>query len=413
MVKKLYINFLWHMHQPYYRKIKTKNTLMPWVRLHTIKSYYDMPKIIENFSEIKVNFNIVPSLLKQIDEYAHGKEDDYLKLSRISPSDLTNRQKKFINENFFQANLEKMINPYSRYRELKNKHIDEYSNQDFLDLQVWFNLTWFGQWFKDNNAFVKELIEKGKDFSELEKKQLLNLQLKILKEIKTIYLNLLKHKKIELSTTPFYHPIIPLLIDSGVAHECMPYAELPKTSFKFQEDAQWHIDESKKMHLESFKEKPTGIWPAEGAVSNDTLDLFIKNKFKWTASDEDILRKSLNNWDNNSLYQPYFYSNNSGNIAVIFRNHELSDLIGFVYQKWHYEDAVNDFISRLKDIKNKITSDYGLVSIIMDGENAWEYYTNNGWDFLTCLYEKIINEKDLDLIFSRKKIKENISRFMD
>ncbi len=398
MAKKLYINFLWHMHQPYYRKRKTDKTLMPWVRMHAIKSYYDMPKIVEKHAETKVNFNIVPSLLKQINEYTMGKEDDYLIFSRIPPSDLTNRQKKFIKENFFQAQFDKMINPYHRYRELNDKHLEEYSNQDFLDLQVWFNLTWFGQWFKDNHTFVKDLIKKGKNFSELEKNQLLDLQLNILKDIKNIYLNLLKQKKIELSTTPFYHPILPLLLDSNAAHECMPHAELPEESFKYQEDAQWHVKKAIKMHLETFKEKPKGIWPAEGAVSNETLDLFIKNELKWTASDEDILRNSIDKWDENSLYQPYLYSNNSGEIAIVFRNHELSDLIGFVYQKWHYEDAVNDFISRLRDIKQKITCEKGLVSIIMDGENAWEYYSNNGLNFLSSLYEEIANEENLELV---------------
>ncbi|MDK2986728.1 MAG: hypothetical protein PWQ96_2372 [Clostridia bacterium] len=397
MAKKLYVSFLWHMHQPYYRKSKNGTTLMPWVRLHGIKGYYDMPKLIENLSGIKVNFNIVPSLLEQITEYTNGKTDDYLRLSRIAAEDLTKRQQEFIINNFFQAYPETMINPYPRYRKLSDKNPQEFTTQDLLDLQVWFNLTWFGQWLKDNHPFIQEMLKKGRNFTEYEKQQILDLQINVLGEVKELYRALQQNKKIEISTTPFYHPILPLLINSDIARKCMSDAALPVPAFKYEEDARWHVEEAINYHYQTFNKKPRGVWPAEGAVSDAALKLLIENNLKWTASDEDILRHSLKEWDEDSLYQPYLYKSDDGEIALVFRNHGLSDLIGFVYQNWKTEDAVGDFINHLKNIKNIIKNDVGLVSIIMDGENAWEYYLRNGWDFLRLLYESIVKDDELQL----------------
>lgn len=409
----LNIIILWHMHQPYYKDPETGRFIMPWVRLHAIKDYYDMVDILKDFPTLKVNFNLVPSLLQQIEEYASGEtEDTYLEISKKHPAELSPSEKLFIIRNFFMANESTMINPHPRYKELLQKrggNIEEvdksskhFTNQDILDLQVWFNLSWFDPIHIERDPFLRALIEKGRGFTQEEKERVLKKQIEIVKMIIPKYREMAEKGVIELSVSPFYHPILPLLCDSYSAKEALPEIKLPKR-FRYPEDAATQLRMAVEYFEGLFDHRPYGCWPPEGGVSDELMSILIKEGFRWTATDEGILAHSIGeDLSRNDkglckkckvLYKPYFIERQGRRIIILFRDRILSDLIGFVYRTWDPEDAANDLIRRLNQIWNQLklegaNPEKHVVSIILDGENPWEYYKNDGKDFLERLYGK-------------------------
>lgn len=412
----LHIAFLWHMHQPFYKDPQTGSYRLPWVRLHGTKDYLDMLKIQLEFPEMRQTFNYTPSLLEQLIDYTHNNaQDRYLELTLKNASDLDTNDRIFLLENFFLANWDNMIRPFARYHELLMKRgmrlirsdlartINYFSRNDFLDLQVLFNLSWIDPLFRQQDQFLASLVEKGKDFSEEDKNLLVSRQLDILKQIIPAYAEALGKGQIELSVSPFYHPILPLLCDTNSARIALPDIRLPQRRFAHPEDALKQI----RMGLDFFEKtvgvRPSGMWPSEGSVSPEVLKLVAQEGIKWIGTDEDILSISLEKQLRDSsrnllapdiLYKPYQYEN----VSVIFRDHELSDLIGFVYSKWDPQKAADDLIARFLRIRSSVPGHTPhLVSVILDGENAWEYYRNDGSDFLRHLYDGLSREKRLKM----------------
>ena len=413
--RPLYISFLWHMHQPYYKDPFTGLYRLPWVRLHGTKDYLDMVDILSEFPRIKQTFNFTPSLLEQVTDYTENQaRDRYLIVSLKKASELDLEDRTFILDNFFLANWDHMIKPFPRYFELLMKRglrlvaselrrmASYFSVQDFLDLQVLFNLCWVDPVFRKQDPFLGMLVEKGRDFTEEEKELLLAKQLDLLKKIIPRYREMVTDNRIELSVSPFYHPILPLLCDTNVARIAMPEIRLPKKRFSHPEDAQRQI----KMGIEYFEMifgyRPLGMWPSEGSVSEEVLRLIASEGIRWIGTDEDILAASLgksmrdpyrNVLDPASLYSPHLYED----VSVVFRDHSLSDLIGFEYSRWDPRGAAEDLIAKLVHIARSAPKDRPyLVSIILDGENAWEYYRNDGHDFLRYLYERLSGEERLE-----------------
>ena len=422
----LYIAFLWHMHQPYYKDPFSGIYRLPWVRLHGTKDYLDMLKILEEFPDIHQTFNVVPSLLEQIRDYVENNASDrYLEMTLKNPSDLTEGEKAFILENFFLANWDNMIKSFPRYYELLVKRgfrfikgslvkISKYfSNQDIIDLQVLFNLSWIDPMFRDHDLDLKELVRRGRNYTEDDKRLVINKQIGILKEIIPTYKKMSLSKQIELSVTPFYHPILPLLWDTDCAKIAMPNVKLPKKRFTHPEDAVKQITMAIDYFEKTFGYRPLGMWPSEGSVSEDIARIISDAGIKWIATDEEVLARSLNRalrspegylTDAISLYKPYQFSN----LSIVFRDHKLSDLIGFVYSGWKPEKAVEDFMERLIHIRSMLPSDMPyIVSIILDGENCWEYYRNDGHDFLRGLYSSLSNDRR----FETTTISEFIERY--
>lgn len=411
----IYLAIVWHQHQPYYRDTSRAEALMPWVRLHAIKDYYDMPAKLNDFPGIHQTFNLVPSLLKQIRAYESGEmTDDYWVLSEKDPDELSNEERLRILQRFFDANRRNMVDPYPQYRELaalrgepvEPQSIANFDRQDFLDLQVWFNLTWFDPVFKNNDPFLKSLIEKGKGFTPEEKQQVLAKQIEAIGKVIPVHREMAKTGQIELTTSPFYHPILPLVCNTEVARECMPRDPLPRP-FRRPEDALKQIEMGLEYFQETFGFRPNGMWPSEGSVSEQALELIARCGLKWAATDEDILARSLDKsierdgqgdiTKPETLYQPYRLTTSSGNIDLIFRDHFLSDLIGFHYSQTPTKSAVDDFVTRILNVGKKWkTGDRPpLVSVILDGENCWEFYPNDGHDFLDALYERLSSEKNI------------------
>ncbi len=412
-MKKLYLLFLWHMHQPNYKNPLTGYYEMPWVFLHAIKDYYEMPWHVSRFSSVKVTFNLVPSLIKQLLDYtSENVKDKFLEVWKKEPSQLTEKEKEYLIPFLFSANIHKMIKPLPRYyqlflkKESFNGNLSEiFSEEEILDLEVLFLLSWTGNALREKSKLVRELLKKSSDFTQKDKGELLKELFSLIRDIIPFYRKLQKEKKIEISTTPFYHPILPLLIDIKSAKEATPEINIPDIKAQFKDHAYTHVSFAIDFYKDFFGNKPSGFWPAEGSISRETVNLFSEKGIKWTASDEDVLFNSINEREKRHIYKIYTYKNT----FLFFRDKTLSDLIGFTYSNWSAEDAVEDFISRLKSIYEEFSFS-PVVSVILDGENAWEFYDRNGYDFFTHLYSKIeenpwietvtfsqIKEKNIDI----------------
>lgn len=413
---KLNVAFLWHMHQPFYLDPQTDTFKMPWVRLHCVKDYLDMLLIAEKYEKVKVGFNFTPSLLQQIQMYLDGKKEFHLELTLKSPSDLTTYEKVIILKDFFMANWENMIKPFPRYYELLIKRGNPQSNeefsvvqrffnkQDLLDLQLLFNLAWVDPLFRKTDPLLQELVKKGRNFTEEDKKLLIEKHFEIIKKVISAYSKAYNENKIEISLSPFYHPILPLLIDTNVATKSEPSTNLPNRRFQYPLDAYEQINSAINFGQDIFGKRSSGMWPSEGSVSNEALELIARAGLKWAATDEQILAKTLNSHHlpGDSLYRAYIYDTTHGALNLFFRDRKLSDNIGFVYSRMTAEDASSHFVNTLHDIRRHLDeqhsrSDY-IVPIILDGENAWEYYPEDGYNFLTKLYEKLESDPLIEVV---------------
>ncbi|MDO8427204.1 MAG: hypothetical protein Q7T24_06800 [Deltaproteobacteria bacterium] len=428
--KRLNIAFLWHMHQPLYKDPATGEYTLPWVLFHATKDYYDMAAILEEFPDVHQTFNVVPCLIEQLNEYSSGKAlDKYRELSKKPASRLTRDDKAFIIQYFFQANWDYMIKPLPRYWELLKKrgvtdskdeiqHVLRYfTEEDYQDLQVLFNLVWIDPVIRDKDPFLSSLYSKGAGFTEAEKLELLDKQIEIVGTVLPKYREMMEKGIIEVSTTPYYHPIMPLLCDSFSAKEAMPDLTLPKERFMHPEDAERQIDKGIALYEQTFGRKPKGMWPSEGSVSMDILPIVTGAGIEWLASDEEILSNSLKrpirrdthgNCYDPFLYKAYSIDADGKKVSLLFRDHVLSDLIGFDYAKMDAEAASNDMVTRLVHIYDMLEEpENHIVSIILDGENAWEHFKNDGRDFLTALYSKLSGHHKLRCVTISEFLEDN------
>jgi alpha-amylase/alpha-mannosidase (GH57 family) len=375
------------MHQPFYKDLVRQSYVMPWAYLHGTKDYFGMPALIEDFPEVHQTFNLVPSLLLQLEDYASGKaRDASLELAFKPVSELTEEDRSGIIERFFPIPVRTMLRPFPRYFELFERRSDAsrhhaFSDQDIRDIQVWWSLVWF-----DHDLRPQELVDKGKNFSEDDKAMLRKLGLETIRNIIPEYRRMQERGIIEISTTPFYHPILPILIDSRVAGDHIP------VSVQFPFDAQEQLTRALDFMEDRFGQKPRGLWPSEGGVSNDAALLVSALGFKWMATDEGILVKSGVDlsWNNRrSLYCPY----RKGDLTIFFRDRTLSDLIGFQYMHASASESATDLLRRLKELPE------GSHAVIaLDGENPWDYYPNSGRDFLRHLFFGIQTDPSLEAV---------------
>ncbi len=299
--------FFWHQHQPYYPDDVSGETLMPWVRLHGTKDYYGMALHIKEVPEFRCTINLVPSLLLQLQAYTErDRSDRHLDVSRLPTDGMSESDAHYLLDNFFMANVDSMIRPYSRYHELYLKRgfgIDSaenatprFSPRDLRDLQIWSNLTWIHELAFEQDAELREFREKGQHWTEEEKNWLLEKQMEILRKVIPLHKELSDSGQVELTTSPFYHPILPLLWDKRSAREAMPGCDLPKNLESYKEDALLHIKRAVTYHTKLFGEAPVGMWPSEGSVSQDVISNIADAGIQWIATDEEILAESPHGW---------------------------------------------------------------------------------------------------------------------
>ncbi len=417
--------FLWHMHQPYYTDPVAGSASMPWVRLHATKAYYDMAWMLERFPSIHATFNFTPSLLLQLRELSSGSVGDlFLHHAQRPAADLAPSEQAFIVRHFFAANWGTMVRPFPRYHELLVKRgldvtrqpldrlAGHFTAQELLDLQVWHNLTWFGYGMAARHPRLTALRDKGRGFTEEEKQEVLALQRQAVGDIIPMYRRLAESGQIELTTSPFYHPILPLLIDSDFARRARPEMHLP-SRFQAPEDAEAQVRNAVALHREVFGSAPSGLWPSEGSVCPELIPMLHRAGLTWTATDEGVLARSLEHWDRPaSLYQPYLTGPSGQDVRIVFRDRELSDAFGFVYSKLKPESAVEDVMHRLRDIAAQQAGQQAMIPIILDGENPWEHYHDGGERFLAGLYTGLADSAS-STIGSVRLATDTISRALE
>ncbi len=425
--KKLKLVIAWHMHQPEYRDLQSGEFKLPWTYLHVIKDYVDMVAHLEAAPEAKVVVNFAPILLEQIEEYAHQVDrylhhrtpiTDSLLAALVDDFALTNTPLKTVKD-CLKANENRQINRYPHFKHLVEtatllieKEIVHYVNAQFIaDLLMWYHLAWLGETIKLTDTRAHRLLNKGKNYTLADRLEMLDIIADQLSKVLERYKRLAKKGQIELSVTPYAHPIMPLLLDLKTTHEAMPHAPLPELE-KYpngEERVLWHLEKGVETFKRFFGFAPKGCWPSEGSVSEETIKILDDFGFDWVASGGAVLGNSLICTENTrptSTYHP-FKLKKSG-IRCFFRDDGLSDLIGFQYSTWHADDAVSDLIKHLEHIADREIPD-AVVSIIMDGENAWEHFPENGIYFLSALYRRLSNHPRIQITTFSECVTQNVA----
>jgi alpha-amylase/alpha-mannosidase (GH57 family) len=361
--------------------------------------------------------NLVPSLLLQIEAYTQRHATDrYLSLSRLPADSLTENDCLFLLDHFFMANVEHMIKPHQRYWELYQRRgfgrqtardaLRRFQNRDWCDLQVWFNLTWVHPLACQRDPFLTELLHKGRGFTESDKNALLDKHLEILGQVVPLHHKLQESGQVELTTTPYFHPILPLLLDKKLAREALPDIKLPRYTGGYPEDAAVQVRRAVEQHSRIFGQAPRGMWPAEGSVCQAMIPLVAQHGIRWIATDEEILSASTHGFVSRDqrghvrnperMYRPYRVVEGEHELSVVFRDHALSDMIGFHYQRSNPVLAADDFVQHLRNIGQAVDSAQpALVPVILDGENCWEHYPGGGVAFLRALYERCLRTRGI------------------
>src|SRR5574344_1836069 len=416
--KKLSIAFYWHMHQPVYKLNTGSDYLMPWVRLHAVKDYLDMLLIMDNFKELKLNFNLVPALLDALIEYGDGAYDIHSRLTVSDIKDFSNDDKEYILNNFFDADYSSMIFPHEHYNELYQKrfaneqnNIADFSEQEYSDIMALFNLTWTDKIFVNMFPELKALFEKGKDYTLEDRIRISDIHKEIIKKIILKYKEYLEKGKIELTTSPYYHPILPILADTKISQKKLSVVDSTLASLDLSEDAKYQTKLALDRMEEIFGKRPKGVWPSEQAVCEKVLDMFKDLGVEWSISDEGVLTNSIDfefvRDFRGYLEDPYFlvktykYGTEKSNIKMIFRDSVILNLISFEYANHESKTAAEDLYDRIKVMQNKLQTspdDNHLLTIALDGENCWESYIQDGAEFLNKIYTLIENDETLETV---------------
>jgi alpha-amylase/alpha-mannosidase (GH57 family) len=422
--------FLWHQHQPFYKDLVTGQYRLPWVRLHALKDYYGMVKLLDEFPNVHQNFNLVPSLITQIQDYMQATaQDPFLNVAAKPADDLTLQERLFALQYLFQANPANLIGRYPRYRELWEKFREHGSSpekaekyfqaRDFTDLQVLSQIAWFDEFFLEEKDLAA-LIKKERNYSLEDQSFVIARERELLSKVLPAYADAAKKGSIEISATPFYHPILPLVCDTNTGAVSSPGLALPQNRFRHPEDARQQLLRALDLHQQVFGVRPRGVWPSEGSVSEEALAIAHSLGVKWMATDEGVLGRSTGVFfqrDGNgrlpghlgdSLYNIHRYENGSTEMHMVFRDHTISDLIGFVYSGMDPREAAGHLLRNIKEAAQPVLAQGrdAVVSVILDGENAWEYYPKSGREFLRRFYDALQGDAGLEAV----TVSEAISR---
>jgi alpha-amylase/alpha-mannosidase (GH57 family) len=414
--------FLWHMHQPYYKDLVTGEYRLPWVRMHALKDYYGMVKLLDEFPGLHQTFNLVPSLIAQLQDYVSGTaRDPFLEAASRPAAEMDLAEKLFALRYLFQANLDHVISRYPRYHELWLEFhtrpegipfaAERLTNADITDLQVLSQIAWMDEFFLDDPD-IRELIRKERNYSLDDQRLVIGKEREFLAKVLPAYASAAKRGEIEISTSPFYHPILPLICDTNAGAASHSGLPLPSHRFSHPEDAREQIQRGLDLHEQVFGLRPRGMWPSEGSVSNQALTIAHELGLNWVATDEGVLGRSVGaTFQRNGagllepagaerLYRIYRWEQGEAAIHMLFRDHSLSDLIGFVYSGAPAKDAAEDFLRRIKESAAPLLAagKTAVVPIILDGENAWEYYPESGREFLRRLYDAVLKDPQIEAL---------------
>jgi alpha-amylase/alpha-mannosidase (GH57 family) len=414
--------FLWHQHQPFYKDLVTGEYRLPWVRLHALKDYYGMVKLLDEFPNVHQNFNLVPSLITQIQDYVAGTAlDPFLNVAAKPAKELTPKERQFALQYLFQANPAHVIGRYPRYRELHERFRERgyspekaeqyFQLRDFTDLQVLSQIAWFDEFFLEDKE-VAGLIAKERDYSLDDQRFVMARERELLAKVLPAHAEAAKKGSIEISATPFYHPILPLVCDTNAGATSSPGLPLPQNRFRHPEDAREQLVRALDLHQQVFGVRPQGVWPSEGSVSEETLAIAHSLGVQWMATDEGVLGRSTGVFfqrDGNGrlpahlaerLYNIHRYESGGTTMHMVFRDHTISDLIGFVYSGMDPKAAAGHLLHNIKEAAQPVLAQGrdAVVSVILDGENAWEHYPKSGREFLRRFYDALQREGGLEAV---------------
>ncbi len=423
---------MWHQHQPFYPKDEDGVYTRPWVRVHATKDYWDMAALVGEHPEIEVTFNLTPVLLLQLEDLANGAKDSYWVAAETDADSLSEDEKRFLVERFFDTNP-RVISRFPRYQELADSRaqlgadgaVEQWDHSDFRDLQILFNLAWTDPLFLEQEPLAT-LQAKERDYTEEDKATVFEEHLRIIQDVIPLHARLWKEGQIEVTTTPLAHPILPLIGDTDLAAAGDPAALLPESRFREIADADQHVIRGLDVAERLLGQRPVGMWPAEGAVAQLIMNLFSKNGVEWVGTGEDVLAQTLGIGsferdsgdkvvDAEALYQPYDVQISGREpVAMFFRDVRISDQIGFEYSGSDAAAAVDDFMGRLRAIHDDpavvaaaAAGRPAVVSVILDGENAWEHYPNDGRDFLDALYTELASAEWVETTTPSKYLAEH------
>lgn len=440
MSHPLYVAFIWHQHQPLYKSRETNPNSMskyrlPWVRLHGTKDYLDLILILERYPKLHQTVNLVPSLILQLEDYAAGMAmDPYLAVALTPERDLTENHKQFIIKHFFDGNYHTLVEPHPRYSQLYHQRqekghnwcVENWTEKEYGDLLAWHNLAWIDPLFWDDPE-IATWLKQGENFTLSDRQRIYSKQREIISRIIPQHKKMQDAGQLEVTTTPYTHPILPLLADTNAGRVAVPNMALPNQRFQWESDIPLHLSKAWELYRERMGCEPRGLWPSEQSVSPTILPYISKQGFKWICSDEAVLGWSIKHFFHRNeagnvnepelIYRPYRLETPHGDLAIVFRDHRLSDLVGFTYSNMNPRQAASDLIGHLEAIADSLQQrqESGahslqqpwLVTIALDGENCWEYYQKDGLPFLEALYSKLSQDDDIKLV----TVEEFINQF--
>ena len=406
-MKRLHVAFIWHMHQPYYKDDLTNTYLLPWVRLRSAKDYFKMPALLDGYPGVRATFNLVPSLLAQIEDYMREDSVDlFLNLSSRDASELSPEEREFVLRWMRESPRSLKVQQSPRYLELAARPLDaKFTTQDMRDLQVWFNLAWCDPVWVDAEPRLSELKRRDRDFKETDKPPLFQAQREMMAKVIPKYRELAARGQAELTFSPYYHPILPLLCHADSARTANPQIALPQRHFSHREDAERQIDLGLGLFERLIGFRPSGMWPSEMAVGESVVGLAAQAGVEWMISDDEVLARSIDAHMSRDgegrvnipaqLYRPHRVEREGKSLAIVFRDSLLSNLISFDYQRMSSVDAARDLVGRLNRIREQQEDQDFLAVVALDGENAWEFYPRDGHDFLNALYSELEATPDI------------------
>lgn len=408
-----------------------------------------MVETLAEYPSLHHTFNLVPSLVEQLEQYAAGDfVDVYWEHTMKAATDLDLSERRFVVERMCELSEHPRARSHPRYLELAHKR-DAHASQgwdacaraftvdEIRDLQIWFNLAWFDPKALESEPLA-ELVRRGRDYRESDKDALARTQADILVRVLPAYRDAALRGQVEISTSPYFHPILPLLANTDLARVATGDIRLPPRGFAHREDAEEQVRLAVAKHETVFGAAPAGMWCSEQAVGEEVIPLLVNAGIRWTISDETVLARSISGvsgkghsnrtpaeaqscplpLDPRVLYAPHLLQRDGGELAIVFRDHTLSDLIGFAYQSWDSKDAAANLLSRLRELRTILLSapsaggrrghaGIPLVTIALDGENAWEYYPRDGRDFLNHLYEGLSSDPSLRCVTVSEHLRES------
>jgi alpha-amylase/alpha-mannosidase (GH57 family) len=400
--ERLPVLFLWHNHQPFYQSPEMERPVMPWVRLHAVRGYLDMLTAVRE-TGARVTSNFSPSLLEQI-QFAAGEPvaDEFERLSRTPVADLLEVEKRVILADFFSINWDVHVRPHPRYQQLLHKRGEhatdaalqqammEYTGQDYTDLIALFNLIWIG-FAGRRDPVIADLLAKRKGYSHGDILTILDFHHRILSDLLPAYRELRDSGTIEISTSPYSHAILPLLCDSHVALADIQRQRLPRMEYRHPEDAERQLKLARAVQEDVWGEAPVGLWPSEGSVSDEALEIAARCGYRWAATDQAILeRGERSRKDSISHFYSQAWERGPHGMRLYFRDRALSDAIGFRYSSMPAREAVREFVAHAERIESATRGDPARCLVIaLDGENPWEHYADGGEKFLHTLYREL------------------------